>query len=326
MQPIAARMICEGVTTVGRDPASDWVIPDEHCEISRQHLDLQVRAGRLLLKPLGANGVYGASEGQRLPNGEEISLAVGDRFLFGNYSVLVERTPLAAESADAATRTMIASVPFGDSAKIPDQWEDDAPVPAPTGQGTLLEAFCEGAKLDPSALAAEDPHEVMRRAGAAYRQTVLGLAALMGERTAVRSRYRFERTTIGSQDNNPFKWAPHQRLGIDLLVGRDSGFLSGEAAIRNSFAELKKHLISTVVGFQATLRALLGCIDPDRIQDETQKQRFLQSRDSVCWIAFREAYGAAKRQLLEDEEGPLNEAFLQAYETRMEQFGREDLR
>jgi predicted component of type VI protein secretion system len=154
---------------------------------------------------------------------------------------------------------------------------------------------------------------------------VLGLAALMSERSTVRSQYKFDRTTIGAQDNNPFKWAPTQRLGIDLLVNRDCGFLSGEAAIRNSFADLKKHVISTVAGFQASLRALLGSTDPDRIQRDAQRDGFLQSRDAARWNAFRQAHGAAQRQLLEDEDGPLNEAFIQAYEDRMRELDRGDL-
>ena len=57
-QPVAAHMLGEGVTQVGRDPLSDWPIPDPECEISRHHFQLVLADGGLALRPLGANGVF----------------------------------------------------------------------------------------------------------------------------------------------------------------------------------------------------------------------------------------------------------------------------
>jgi predicted component of type VI protein secretion system len=326
-RPIAARMASEEVIRVGRDPASDWMIADDECEISRHHLELHMRSGRLLLKPLGANGVFGGSSAERLANGEEFPLSVGDRFRFGKYSILGDATPLASSNgADNAARTMIHAAPFGDSVAIPTEWDDAPDVQLTAGDGSLLEAFCEGAKLNSSAFSAEDPAEVMRRAGEVYRQMVIGLAALMGERTHAKAQNHIDRTTIGAKDNNPFKWAPTQRLAIDLLAARDGGFLTGATAIKASIEDLKKHLISTLAGFQSSMKALVGLTAPSAIQQAAQKQSLLQSREAASWSAYQEIHSALVRQICEGEDGPLNQAFIEAYHAKMRELTQEQER
>src|SRR5207237_10407168 len=132
--------------------------------------------------------------------------------------------------------------------------------------GSLLEAFCEGAGLDASLLSSEDPTEIMRRAGAVYRQMVLGIGDLMAERDRARGQYKLSRTTIGGANNNPFKWAPTQRLAIDLLLAGESSFLSGPAALKASFRDVKKHLVATFAGLRASLRAAVDSFAPAAVE------------------------------------------------------------
>ncbi len=324
-RPIAGRMSgTEGVIRVGRDADSDWMIEDEEREVSRTHFELHVRGGRLLLRPLGSNGVFAGSSSERLRDGEDHPLAVGDSIRFGKYLMLVDATPLATGSGANAARTMILAAPFGHSASIPTEWEDavERQQAPPTGEESLLEAFFEGAKLDSSAFSAEDPADVMRRAGESYRQMVIGLAALMGERTAAKARIHIDRTTICAKDNNPFKWAPTQRLAIDLLLNKDRGFLTAAQAIRVSFEDLKKHLISTMAGYQAALQAMARLTDPDTIQSSA-KGGLLQSREAAAWNRYKDVHRELARQILEDQDGPLNQAFVGAYNDKMSELDGE---
>lgn len=321
--PVETRMTGEGVTRVGRDPGSDWVVRDEECEISRTHLELHLRAGRLMLRPLGTNGVYEAASAEKLPNAADHPLAVGDRVRFGKYSILVDACPFTDAPRDNCARTMILSAPLGESAVVPSEWSDAAELQPVSGEGSLLEAFCQGAKLDASAFSTEDPAEVMRQAGAVYRQMVLGLAALMSERSSAKSQYGMDRTTIGAKENNPFKWAPTQRLAIDLLLEKDCGFLSGAAAIRASFEDLKRHLLSTLAGYRASLRAVIDSTGPEVIQQGLQKDSLFQSRDAACWGTYRNVHESLERQVRDDEDGPLSQAFIRAYSERMRDLERD---
>jgi predicted component of type VI protein secretion system len=324
-RPIGARMSgTEGVISVGRDANSDWLIEDEEREVSRTHFELHVRGGRLTVRPLGSNGVFAGASSERLDSGQDHPLSVGDRIRFGKYLMQVDATPLASGSGAQAARTMILAAPFGTSAAIPSEWEDadDRSYAPSSSEASLLEAFCEGAKLDSSAFSTEDPAEVMRRAGMSYRQMVIGLAALMSERSAAKARIHIDRTTICAKDNNPFKWAPTQRLAIDLLLNKDRGFLTAADAIRASFEDIKKHLISAMAGYQAALQAMVRTTEPDRIQ-QGAKGRLLQNREAAAWNKYKDVHRDLSRQILEDHDGPINQAFVGAYNAKMRELDEE---
>jgi predicted component of type VI protein secretion system len=318
--PVGAHMLREGITIVGRDPAADWPIADEDCEISRHHLEFAYRDGSLVLRPLGANGVFREGAAGRLPDGEEVPLALGDAIAFGKYRLVVDSIPFPARSGASFERTMVFAAPFGESRQVPTEWPDAQELPALDGDGSLLEAFCEGAGLDVSALSAEEPAEIMRRAGAIYRQMVLGLGDLVSERSIAKADLRMDRTTIDARDNNPFKWAPSRRLATDLLLGREAGFLSGPEAVKASFEDLKRHMLGTLTGFAAAMRALLERISPAAIEKSLDgRSRFLKSRPGLAWAEYEKAYFELQAQILEHRAGPINAAFLAAYEQSLDE-------
>jgi predicted component of type VI protein secretion system len=318
IQPVGAHMLGEGITRVGRDPAADWAIPDPECEISRHHLEIVCRDGALVLRPLGANGVFRDESGERLADGGEFPMALGDAVMFGKYRMVVDTVPFAAQAGASFDRTIVFSAPFGENPEIPSEWADAQDLPPVDGDGSLLEAFCQGAKLDVSALSGEEPTEIMRRAGAIYRQMVLGLGDLTGERSTAKADLCIDRTTIGARDNNPFKWAPTRRLATDLLLGQEAGFLSGPEAIRASFEDIKKHMLGTLSGFGAAMRAVLDLVSPAAIAKRTDGQTaFLKSRPASCWAEYEKAYGELDIQVSESRDGPINRAFAQGYHEAM---------
>jgi predicted component of type VI protein secretion system len=317
-RPLSAHMLAEGVTRIGRDPNADWAIPDPDCEISRQHLELICQNGALLLKPLGANGVFRDPGGARLPDGEAVPVAPGDAINFGRYRLVVEPAPSGDGRAAAGDATMVFAAPFGLTTAVPTDWADGAALPPIDEDGLLLDAFCEGARLDVSALSNEDPAEIMRRVGHIYRQMVLGLGDLISERSTTRIDLQMDRTTIGARDNNPFKWAPSRKLAIDLLLDNEAGFLSGAEAIKASFEDVKRHMLGTLSGFGAALRSVLQIVSPGAIERRLEGQSsFLKSRAASCWIEYEKAHAEATLEVLEERKGPVSRAFLAAYEERV---------
>jgi predicted component of type VI protein secretion system len=324
VQPVGAHMLRDGITIVGRDPTADWAIPDPECEISRHHLEFAYREGKLLLRPLGANGVFRASDGERLPDCEDAPLALGDAIDFGKYRLVVDSLPFPAKSGASFDRTMVFAAPFGETREVPTEWPDAEELPCLERHGSLLEAFCEGAKIDVSALSAEEPDEIMRRAGAIYRQMVLGLGDLVSERSIAKADLRMDRTTIDARDNNPFKWAPTRRLATDLLLGQEAGFLSGPDAIKASFEDLKRHMLGTLAGFAAAMRAILERMSPEAIEQRLDGQsRFLKSRPALAWAEYEKAHADLRTQLSENCGGPINAAFVAAYEQSLDEIGED---
>jgi predicted component of type VI protein secretion system len=314
-QPVAAHMLGEGTTCIGRDPASDWAIPDPKCEISRRHLQLVCENGALALRPLGSNGVFHGETGERLPDNVDVPVGLGDVVDFGQYRMVIDSVPFATRSGASFERTMVFAAPFGRNREIGSDWADgEEPRSHAYDEGSLLEAFCEGARLDVSALSGEESAEIMRRAGEIYRQMVLGLGDLVGQRSSAKADLSMDRTTIGAEDNNPFKWAPGRRLAIDLLLGQEAGFLHGPEAIKASFEDVKTHMLGTLAGFEAAMRAVLDLASPVSITGRIEGQSaFLKSRPALCWAEYERAHAQLLAELEQRRDGPVNKAFTAAY-------------
>ena len=323
--PIDARLIRDGLMRIGRDSGADWSIADPDCELSRAHCELEVADGTLTLRALGANGVFDDATGQRFADSTAVAIAPPRTLRFGRFRLLASHAPHGDTVTDVA-RTMVLTPPLGSSTSVPDDWSDAASAP-PLGNGSLLEAFCEGAGLDASMLSSEDPAEIMRRAGAVYRQMVLGIGDLMAERDRARGQYKMARTTIGGSDNNPFKWAPTQRLAIDLLLAGSGSFLSGPAALKASLRDIKRHLVATFAGLHGSLRAAIDTFDPAALDRAVGSRAGLLKSRAACQledVAARHADLA--HQLDASEGGSLERAFVIAYDRTEAQAIRGDQR
>jgi predicted component of type VI protein secretion system len=312
VQPIDARLIREGLIRIGRDAAADWPIADPSFELSRTHCELALAGDELTLRALGTNGVFDDMTGDRYP-AERVVVTVPTTLRFGRFRLRASRAPHADAPIDV-TGTLLMTPPLGLSRDVPEQWSD-AGQPIQRGHGSLLDAFCEGAGLDASLLSSEDPIDVMRRAGAVYRQMVLGIGDLMAERDRSRGQYRLSRTTIGGHDNNPFKWAPTQRLAIDLLLAGSGSFLSGPAALQASFRDIKRHLIASFAGLQASLRAAVAAFDPGAIDAAVGgRASLLKSRAALHAEESAGRHADLAQQLEAGSGGSLERAFMTAYD------------
>jgi len=309
-EQIDARMLADGQLSIGRDSQADWQITDPDCALSRLHGCMKLENGQLSYCDTSSNGSF-AADGVRLPHGEFISLDPQQSVHLGPMILLVEKmmeTPLT--NGGEGTRISLAvGVAPG---TIPSDWSDtdgSAKRRPPHRDISLVEAFCEGADLDPSALSADDPEELMRRIGEIYRQSLLGVSTLLTARAETKRFYDMDRTTISAFDNNPFKWAPTRRLALELLFDRSDGFLSGSAAVRASFEDLAAHLTGVADGAQAAVEAVIDSIDPQAVEQEASSRGFsLKGRSAICWDIVRERHG--NRASLEKA---VNRAFGEAY-------------
>lgn len=314
IQPIDARLLRDGAMRIGRDAGADWPIADPDCELSRAHCELAAAGDRLMLRALGTNGVFDDRTGARFPDATEVAVPLPATLRFGRFRLRASHAPHGEEPVDAG-RTMVLTPPLGTSAAVPADWSDAGARPLTAGGGSLLEAFCEGAGLDASLLSSEEPDEIMRRAGAVYRQMVLGVGDLMAERDRARARFKLSRTTIGGAGNNPFKWAPTQRLAIDLLLAGSGSFLSGPAALQASFRDIKRHLIATFAGLHGSLRAAVDCFEPTRLDAAVSaRTTLLKSRAAVQAEEIAARHADLVAQLEGGEGGTLEGAFNAAYD------------
>lgn len=317
-QLLESRELTEGELVIGRDAAAGWTIADPERSISRSHCVIALQGGRLTLRDTSSNGVFVGARRDRLPPGDPAPIEVGDTLRLGGYLIVVEGAEAEGGAFDAPfSGPMLKPVQITEATlAAPSAWAGpDGAVPS---DGSLLDAFCAGARLDASAFSGEDPVEVMRRLGAVYQQMVLGLGDLMSERTSVKTEYRMTRTTVRAEGNNPFKWAPAQRVATDLLRPRGEGFLSGPAAVKASFQDMKKHLLCMMAGLRAAVGSTLDSLSPEEAEARLKGQSLmLKNRDAMAFAEYVKLHAEFRLRADGDPDSLVNQAFKAAYERQL---------
>jgi predicted component of type VI protein secretion system len=292
---IEARELRKGSLSLGRDASADWPLDDPSRTLSRLHCAFALDQGRLSLQDTSANGVLIGPERRRVAAGVPTPVKPGETVRLGDYLIVVE--PIAAPRAKVRTRNP-------EPANKP--VHPDLP---------LLEAFCAGAGLDASAFNSEDPEQLMRRLGEVYREMVGGLAGLMRERTLAKTDFQLERTTVHGAGNNPFRWAPPDRVSIDLLRTRHDGFLAGGSAVTRSFSDLDAHLACASAGAQAVVADTVAALDPAPLLEAAKQGKSpLKNTAAQAWALFTEAYEKIGEPSLDKPDSFAAKAFRRGYE------------
>jgi FHA domain-containing protein len=196
----------------------------------------------------------------------------------------------------------------------------------------LWQAFCQGAGVDLAQPA--DPAQAaarMRQIGQLLRAAVDGTRELMAVRASTKYEMRADVTQIQARSNNPLKFAPDLRSGIEQLVQPATrGFLEGPAAMEDAMRDLLGHSIGTVAGMRAAIEGVLQRFDPTVLEQTLGTGSLLDSlvplkRHARLWELYLQRYGQLRDDAQDDFHALFGKAFLAAYEqqvARLKQSGR----
>ena len=315
------RQLETGQLTIGRGAEAGWRLDDAENLLSRSHCSIGVAGGIVTLTDLSTNGVFIGGRQDRTRPREPVIVPPGETLKLGGYLIVVESDNAAPISAARTPRQ--ADAPFLRVCEPSEPPVAAAGAPAdPVGHGghdngALLEAFCNAAHLDSSAFADEDPYVIMQRLGAVYQQMVIGLTAVMTERTAVKADYLMDHTSIRTTGNNPFRWANPQRIALDLLRDGQNGFVSGPRAVEASFGDIKKHMLCIFAGLKSALDATLDTLSPDVIEARLPPPGLFRDQSRAAWSLYVETHQAFQAETQEDPDGLVNREFRLGYARRL---------
>lgn len=195
----------------------------------------------------------------------------------------------------------------------------------------LLDAFMKGlditrAEIHPST----DPLEVMENAGKVLKEFVDGTSDLLGSRTALKSMFRLDQTTVLPRHNNPLKLAENTRDSMmQLLVGKEGEYLGPVDAVREVCRDLKFH-------HDAVLEAMIGAyqefadrFDPDELQqnfDKTLdgKPLFKKMNQVKYWQLYCDLYPIMTQPGSGRFPHQFSEEFVRCYEKQLAEYKRLD--
>jgi len=209
-------------------------------------------------------------------------------------------------------------------------------APAPTkGQQTamntaqLLDAFMKGldisrAEIHPST----DPLEVMENAGRVLKEFVDGSTELLASRTALKSMFRLDQTTVLPRHNNPLKLAENTRDSMmQLLVGKEGEYLSPVDAVREVCRDLKFHQDAVLEAMISAFVEFSDRFDPDELQqsfDKTLKKKplFNAMNQMKYWQLYCDLYPIMTQAGSGKLPHQFGEEFVRSYEKHLAEYKR----
>ena len=194
---------------------------------------------------------------------------------------------------------------------------------APSDNAALWQAFCEGAGA-PVELPQGLTPEIMRTLGQLLSAAVEGTLQLMAVRTTTKQELHAAVTMIQQRANNPLKFSPDARSGIEQLLRPPMrGFLAGPAAMSDAMHDLLGHSIGTMAGMRAALDGVLGRFAPADLDTKLSNRSLLDSvlpmnRKARLWDLYLQHFEGIREEAQEDFDKLFGKAFLAAYEQQLE--------
>jgi len=193
----------------------------------------------------------------------------------------------------------------------------------------LLDAFMTGldisrAEIHPST----DPLEVMHNAGRVLKEFVDGTSELLASRTALKSMFRLDQTTVLPRHNNPLKLAENNRDSMmQLLVGKEGEYLSPVDAVQEVCRDLKYHQDAVLEAMINAFGEFSDKFDPDELQqnfDRTlnKKPLFKAMNQVKYWQLYCDLYPIMTQSSSGKFPHGFSEEFVRSYEKHISEYKR----
>jgi type VI secretion system FHA domain protein len=193
-------------------------------------------------------------------------------------------------------------------------------VPEPSGAtgAEALRSVLVGAGLENVAVTPE----LARNFGEILRVVVEGVMKVLQARQEVKREFRLDQTMFRPADNNPLKFSTSVEDALhNLLVKRVAGYLGPVDAFDDAFDDIRNHQVAMLAGLRVAFDAMLQQFDPERLQEEFDRQKKAALVALPAKLRYWDQYTAKFHDMVRDSEACYSklfgDEFARAYEEQL---------
>ena len=237
-------------------------------------------------------------------------------------SAAIRQLDEAAEPAAAATRVPSpasrTALPALDTLGAASTQSESTPATASLID-PLTAAFLEGARLPADSCGSGLTAETMQIIGTCLRAATAGAIDLLAARAITKFQVQADVTVFAERANNPFKFMPDADSVMLLALGKKvPGFMRPDAAMRDTFADLRAHEAGVIAGTRAAVVAALERFAPDALSTQLSSgsvvdRLFPSLKRAQLWGLYVEHYQGIAARAEQDFYGVFGTAFVDAY-------------
>jgi type VI secretion system protein len=185
-------------------------------------------------------------------------------------------------------------------------------------EGRLLKAFLIGAKIKYVDIPLQRRLGMMTNLGAAFRETVNGIRAVLEARIEIKHKLRAY-TSLWGQKPNPLKFLNDEEKIIDVLLTESDKFMSPAEAVQDGLSDIRIHELAMLAGMRASVAHILECFDPRRLEEKLGDLSVINnmlpmSRKAKYWDLFHNHYSRLKEEYEDGFLDLFGREFTRAYE------------
>jgi type VI secretion system FHA domain protein len=190
----------------------------------------------------------------------------------------------------------------------------------------VLRAVLDGAGLK----GVEVTPELARNFGQILRVVVEGVMAVLQARQRIKEEFRMRATTFKPKENNPLKFSANVDDALhNLLVKRNDAYFEPVRAFEDAFDDVRHHQMAMLAGVRAAFETMLAEFDPDRLQEEFDRQPRKGALISMpAKLRYWEMYRERVHEIVKDADSSFRELFgdefARAYEAQLERLKARD--
>jgi type VI secretion system protein ImpI len=194
------------------------------------------------------------------------------------------------------------------------------------GEEGVLRAVLDGAGLRN----VDVTPELARSFGQILRVVVAGVMDVLQARQRIKEEFRMRTTTFKPKENNPLKFSANVDDALhNLLVKRNEAYFEPVRAFEDAFDDVRNHQMAMLAGVRAAFEAMLAEFDPDRLQEEFDRQPRKGALISVpAKLRYWEMYRERVHEIVKDADASFRELFgdefARAYEAQLERLKARD--
>jgi type VI secretion system FHA domain protein len=194
------------------------------------------------------------------------------------------------------------------------------PQPSAGGDEAVFRSVLDGAGLK----GVEVTPELARSFGRILRVVVSGVMDVLQARQRIKEEFRMRATTFKPKENNPLKFSANVEDALhNLLVKRNDAYFEPVRAFEDAFDDVRNHQMAMLAGVRAAFEAMLAEFDPDRLQQEFDRQPRKGALISMpAKLRYWEMYRERVHEIVKDADTSFRELFgdefARAYEAQLE--------
>lgn len=186
---------------------------------------------------------------------------------------------------------------------------------------SLMAAFQRGAGVQPNW---QLTPEFMEMLGKLVATSIGGAHSLLEARAELKRDIHADATVVVVRNNNPLKFLPDSQSALtQMLRKKMPGFMGPVEALEDAFADLSVHQQCVMAGMEGAVAEALARIAPDAVEAR-QRSGLLSAalpalRKAALWDRYCAQHGALSAATAADFHAALGDAFLGAYERRLDE-------